>query len=154
MFAGRFPNKVATEKTFDLSVGERNSITRDALPYESLLLQKYDDGSVKVLSDVDLLFNQERLDRMSKNALLERINQAVQAGDSQLSEIKKNLSDEDLQKFIKSRYIQSLSELRQWTHYLTTTYAAELDKLKTAQVVDQPVVQPTSPTGAAPASTE
>lgn len=105
-------------------------ITRDRLPYEPLLIQDNGDGSRTYLSDVDLLFNQSRLDRMSLQALQARLDEAARSGDTGLSELRKNISDVDLQKFVKSRYIQSLSELRQWSHYLAEKYTSTAEGIK------------------------
>lgn len=128
----------------------RFAVTRDVLPYEPLLIEDLGD-SCKIVSDVSLLFNQQRLDRMSLQALTEKLNERVNAGDTGLSELRKNIKDEDLHKFVKSRYIQSLSELRQWSHYLMTNYKDEVGRIQAA-LEPQPVVNPTSPTGAAPAA--
>lgn len=149
MFKGRKTDKTATPcvpvvADFD----SRYSKVREHVPYEPLLVNEYPDGSFRVLSDVDLLFNQQRLDRMSLAALKQKLDESVQAGDNGLSELRKNIKDEDLQRFIKSRYIQSLSELRQWSSYLTSEYAKVVDSIRASQ---KPAVAPASPTGAAPA---
>lgn len=135
MFEGRIRNKKATPLCIkDCSIDVRHAVVRDRVPYEPLLTMDYPDGSCRFLSDVDLLFNQERLDRMSLAALKQKLDENISAGDNGLSEIRKNIKDEDLQKFIKSRYIQSLSELRQWSHYLTTQYANEVGNIRAAAV--------------------
>lgn len=126
------------------------AVVRDVLPYEPLLIEDL-GTSCKVVSDVSLLFNQQRLDRMSLQALTEKLNERVNAGDVGLSELRKNIKDEDLHLFVKSRYIQSLSELRQWSHYLMENYKDEVGRLR-ASLTPKPVVNSTSPTGAAPAA--
>ena len=130
----------------------RFAVARDVLPYEPLLIEDLGD-SCKIVSDVSLLFNQQRLDRMSLQSLVEKLNERVNAGDTGLSELRKNINDEDLHKFVKSRYIQSLSELRQWSHYLATNYKDEVGRLQ-ASMASKPAVNPTSPTGAAPAGND
>ena len=133
MFKGRITDKKATPLCVkDCSIDIRHAVVRDRVPYEPLLTVSYPDGSYRILSDVDLIFNQERLDRMSLAALQQKLDESVNAGDIGLSDIRKNIKDEDLQKFIKSRYIQSLSELRQWSHYLVTTYANEVASIRAA----------------------
>ena len=150
MFKGRFPEKTATPcLPVAVELDTRYSKVREHVPYEPLLVNDYSDGSFRVLSDVDLLFNQQRLDRMSLAALKQKLDESVQAGDNGLSAIRKNIKDEDLQKFIKSRYIQSLSELRQWSSYLSSEYVKVVDSIRASQ---KPAVAPTSPTGAAPAA--
>lgn len=136
MFKGRKPNKTATvpPKCTVEMMDMRVSVSRDSVPYEPLLTSVSKDGVVTYYTDVDLLFNQERLDRMSLAALKQKLDENISAGDTGLSEIRKNIKDEDLQKFVKSRYIQSLSELRQWSHYLTTQYANEVGNIRAAAV--------------------
>lgn len=149
MFKSRITDKTATPcVTVVDDLDARYSRQREHVPYEPLLVNEYPDGSFRILSDVDLLFNQQRLDRMSLAALKQKLDESVQSGDTGLSAIRKNIKDEDLQKFIKSRYIQSLSELRQWSSYLSSEYAKVVDSIRSSQ---KPVVAPTSPTGAAPA---
>lgn len=150
MFKGRLTDKTATPCVIGVAeLDARYSKVREHVPYEPLLVNEYPDGSYRVLSDVDLLFNQQRLDRMSLAALKQKLDESVQAGDNGLSAIRQNIKDEDLQKFIKSRYIQSLSELRQWSSYLSSEYAKVVDSIRASQ---KPVMSPTSPTGAAPAA--
>lgn len=121
MFRNRFPNS-RPKSQVKRSIDKRFSVTRDLVPYESLLVQDLGNGNCRYLSDVDLLFNQERLDRMSLQALQQKLNEQVHYGDNGLSELRKNIRDEDLHLFIKSRYIQSLSELRSWSGYLAERY--------------------------------
>ena len=121
MFKNRFPNS-RPKAHVRRSIDKRFSVTRDLVSYESLLVQDLGNGSCRYLSDVDLLFNQERLDRMSLQSLQQKLNEQVRYGDKGLSELRKNIKDEDLHKFIKSRYIQSLSELRSWSGYLAEQY--------------------------------
>lgn len=71
------------------------------------------------VSDVYLLLNQNRIDRQTKEALIEQINDAV--GSSGLAELRNKYSDEELCSFVKSRYIQSKSELHDYMKYLMYT---------------------------------
>lgn len=71
------------------------------------------------VSDVYLLLNQNRIDRQIKEALIEQINDAV--GSSGLAELRNKYSDEELCSFVKSRYIQSKSELHDYMKYLMYT---------------------------------
>lgn len=114
------------------------AVTRDVQTFEDMLVQTYDDGSQRYLSDISLLFNQQRLDRMTNNALNEWF-RSVARVDSQLDAIRKALPADAVGKFIKSRYIQSPSELRRWTNYLTTTYKAEYEAaLEAAKAAGDP----------------
>lgn len=156
MFTGRIPNKksevIGLPKEYQ-PVNIRFAQLRELLPYESLLIQDNGDGSFDYVSDVSLLFNQQRLDRMSLQALQAKFDEQVNAGNAGLSELRKHLSDADLQKFIKSRYIQSLSELQQWTNYLARTESNLVEAIK-SEVGKQAsqVVNSTAPTGSSPAA--
>ena len=85
------------------------AVTRDVQTFEDMLVQTYDDGSQRYLSDISLLFNQQRLDRMTNNALNEWF-RSVARVDSQLDAIRKALPADAVGKFIKSRYIHLTSE--------------------------------------------
>lgn len=128
----------------------RYAVTRDVQTFEDMLVFERPDGSQRYLSDITLLFNQQRLDRMTTNALSEWF-RSVARVDSQLDAIRKALPADAVGKFIKSRYIQSPSELRRWTNYLTTTYKAEYEAaLEAAKAVGDPV--PSDPASSDPAS--
>lgn len=113
----------------------RYAVTRDVQTFEDMLIFVRPDGAQRYLSDITLLFNQQRLDRMTNNALDEWF-RSVARVDSQIDAIRKALPADAVGKFIKSRYIQSPSELRRWTSYLTTTYKSEYEAaVKAAQAV-------------------
>lgn len=157
MDAIRCPYKNATVEQYSedfLPVNVRYAKVRERLPYEKLLVQDNGDGSSTLLSDVDLLFNQERLDRMSLQALQARLDEQVKAGNTGLSELRKNVSDADLHKFIKSRYIQSLSELQQWTNYLSRSEKGLVSSIRDSIAVKDTGLDanPAVPVGSAPAS--
>ena len=73
------------------------------------------DG-VAYRTDIYMLFNQRRLDRMSLSQLSDWLdNQAPTNG---LQQLRNKMSDFQLHQYIKSRYIQSPSELMAWSEYL------------------------------------
>ena len=125
---------------------------RDQLSYESLLICQRksphcDSFGVKFVSDVYLLLNQKRLDKMSLAALTEYFNQQPQT--SPLNNIRSKMSDKQLHMFVKSRYIQSLSELQSWYEYLDQNASQLVDEA--VSVVKMKEQQPASP-APAPAS--
>lgn len=132
----RYPNKKATLRKSIGLVDIRMRVLRDPLPYEELLRQDNGNGSCRIVSDVDLLFNQHRLDRMSKERLFEQLENSVCQGDSVLANLRKNVPDNMICQFVKSRYIQSLSELRSWSQYLMSTYNSEYAAAVAAQAAD------------------
>lgn len=56
----RKPNKQLTPARVRM-VDIKTSVYRSVLPYEDLYIRDNGNGSVTILSDVDLLFNQQRL---------------------------------------------------------------------------------------------
>lgn len=128
-------NKRHTVFSSHLFKNTRYAVTRDVQVFEDMLVQTYDDGSQRYLSDISLLFNQQRLDRMTNNALDDWF-RSVARVDSQLDAIRKALPVDAIGKFIKSRYIQSPSELRRWTNYLATTYKSEYEAALAAAKTD------------------
>lgn len=97
---------------------------------DSFLVQKHEsvaDGvpSIRVTSDIYMLFNQQRLDRMSREAVISHFNDMV-VNNPQLTALKSKLTDDQLISLVKSRYIQQPSELLAWSMYLNTLADAEL----------------------------
>ena len=102
--------------------------------------------AVAFRTDVYMLFNQDRLDRMTQSQLSTWLdNQAPTDG---LISLRNQLSDSQLHQFIKSRYIQSPSELKAWSAYLESEYGSELSKLQPAD----PASADPAPADPAPAS--
>lgn len=75
---------------------------------------------VTLTSDICMLFNQQRLDRMSKDRLLAYF-ENLAVTDPKMSELRSKLSDDQLCSFVKSRFIQSPSELMAWSQYLMSS---------------------------------
>lgn len=76
---------------------------------------------MKVQTDVYMLFNQQRLDKMTTEALINYLSNYT-AHDDGLAAIRNKLTDAQLSQFVKSRYIQSPSELKAWSSYLMSNY--------------------------------
>lgn len=75
---------------------------------------------VTLTSDIYMLFNQQRLDRMSKDRLLAYF-ENLSVTDPKMRELRSKLSDDQLCSFVKSRFIQSPSELMAWSQYLMSS---------------------------------
>lgn len=75
---------------------------------------------VTLTSDIYMFFNQQRLDRMSKDRLLAYF-ENLSVTDPKMSELRSKLSDDQLCSFVKSRFIQSPSELMAWSQYLMSS---------------------------------
>lgn len=108
------------EPLFDVTL--RKAVTDDDVPLR-----------VRV-NDIYLLFNQSRLSLVGKdsvNAWLDSLRASTP--------VSPKLSDDDLINLVKSRHIQSMSELMAYSHYLTDNYA---DKLKAYLSASEPAPEP------------
>ena len=88
------------------------------VPVQDKLMQlstvEMKDGSIVVSSDITLIFNQQRLEnKLTANELREYIQRYTPNRSAYTAQ----LDDDTLLSTLKSRHIQSLSELRAWTEY-------------------------------------
>lgn len=93
------------------------------VPVQDKLMQlstmKLKDGSIVVSSDITLIFNQQRLEnKISANELREYIQRYT----PNKSVYTAQLDDDTLLSTLKSRHIQSLSEMRAWAEYCMESY--------------------------------
>lgn len=82
-----------------------------------------------------MLFNQERLDRLGPAAVQQWLKSLENAGNNALSELKAKCKDVDLLQLVKSRHLQSPSELESWINHLNERQ--ELFNKEVAQIVAQ-----------------
>jgi hypothetical protein len=97
-----------------------------------VVLSSYVDetGVYHYLNDISLLFNQQRLDnRLSATELREMFNRYSPNKSRYLAQ----LDDDTLLSTLKSRHIQSLSEIKSWTEYCIENF----DDLLKAQQAKQ-----------------
>lgn len=73
--------------------------------------------SVRITSDIYMLFNQQRLDRMTREAVINHFNDMV-IKDSSLQNLRDKMTDDQLISIVKSRYMQAPSELLAWSRWL------------------------------------
>lgn len=93
------------------------------------------EDSNTLTSDIAMLFNQQRLDRCSKDSLLEYFN-TLSRNNSAFSELRSKLNDDQLISIVKSRYIQSPSELLAYSESLVHQYGVEIASLAQHVTVD------------------
>lgn len=72
------------------------------------------DGSIVVSSDISLIFNQQRLEN---KITASELREYIQRYTPNKSVYTAQLDDDVLLSTLKSRHIQSLSEMRAWTEY-------------------------------------
>lgn len=93
------------------------------VPVQDKLMQlstfKDENGSITVSTDISLIFNQQRLEnRLTASELREYIQRYT----PNRSVYTAQLDDETLLNTLKSRHIQSLSEMRAWAEYCMENY--------------------------------
>lgn len=101
-----------------------------------------DVPSVTLTSDITMLFNQQRLDKLSQIALVQKFDSMSKVNDA-LNQVRSKMTDEQLAQFVKSRYIQSPSELISWTNYLSANYDSVSAEMQ--QIIDSQTSQSSAP---------
>lgn len=77
------------------------------------------DGSIVVSTDITLIFNQQRLEN---KLTASELREYIQRYTPNRSVYTAQLDDETLLNTLKSRHIQSLSEMRAWAEYCMENY--------------------------------
>ena len=127
------------------------------VPVQDKLMQlstvKYEDGSITVSTDISLIFNQQRLE--SKLTASE-LREYIQRYTPNRSVYTAQLDDDTLLNTLKSRHIQSLSEMRSWVEYCMENYdslikdAEEKARLAAEQAASEQVAAGASSASATP----
>lgn len=126
----------------------RQSEFLEQSPVNEFMFQEYEIGgekSVRCSSDIYMLFNQQRLDRMSKERLVAHF-EKLSVNEPKMRELRSKLSDEQLCSFVKSRFIQSPSELMAWSQYLMSSQDEMIAAAAAEKQVDQPAPYQVDPT--------
>lgn len=93
------------------------------VPVQDKLMQlatfKDKDGSITVTTDISLIFNQQRLEN---KLTATELREFIQRYTPNKSVYTAQLDDETLLNTLKSRHIQSLSEMRSWAEYCMENY--------------------------------
>lgn len=151
----RKPKCENTRKMVRCSRDMKLSAFRAPSMIDSFMFQKHKsvaDGvdSIRVTSDIYMLFNQQRLDRMTREALINHFDN-MQVQSPALKTLRSKLSDDQLISLVKSRYIQQPSELLQWSMYLNSladeqiqTIAAQLQQQRADVSSDSSTVSSSS----------
>lgn len=108
-----------------------------------------DVSCVRVCNDISLLFNQQRLESLGREGIKQFLDSLTPKSPS-LASLRSKISDADLLKVCKSRYIQSPSELLAWSSYLDSSLSEIQQEIVDNSTVE---VEPPAPAPApAPAS--
>ena len=93
------------------------------VPVQDKLMQlstvKCKDGSITVSTDISLIFDQQRLEN---KLTASELREYIQRYTPNKSVYTAQLDDETLLNTLKSRHVQSLSEMRAWAEYCMENY--------------------------------
>ena len=93
------------------------------VPVQDKLMQlstfKNKDGSISISTDISLVFNQQRL---GNKLTASELREYIQRYSPNKSVYTAQLDDETLLNTLKSRHVQSLSEMRSWAEYCMENY--------------------------------
>lgn len=98
-------------------------IAHTKVPVQDKLMQlatvENKDGSITISNDITLIFNQQRLEN---KLTASELREYIQRYTPNRSVYTAQLDDETLLNTLKSRHIQSLSEMRAWAEYCMENY--------------------------------
>lgn len=98
-------------------------VAHTKVPVQDVLMQlatvENKDGSITVSNDISLIFNQQRLEN---KLTASELREYIQRYTPNRSVYTAQLDDETLLSTLKSRHIQSLSEMRAWAEYCMENY--------------------------------
>lgn len=117
-------------------------------PVNEFCFERLDKNGTEVVtltSDIYMLFNQQRLDRMSKDRLLAYF-ENLSVNEPKMCELRSKLTDDQLCSFVKSRFIQSPSELMAWSQYLMSSQDEMMAAAAAEQQTEQPAKYEVDPT--------
>lgn len=100
---------------------------------------------VTLTSDIYMLFNQQRLDKMTKDRLLAYF-ENLSVNEPKMRELRSKLTDDQLCSFVKSRFIQSPSELMAWSQYLMSSQDEMIAAAAAEKQAEQPAPYEVNPT--------
>lgn len=93
------------------------------VPVQDKLMQlstvQGEDGSITISTDISLIFNQQRLEN---KLTASELREYIQRYTPNKSVYTAQLDDDTLLSTLKSRHIQSLSEMRAWAEYCMENY--------------------------------
>lgn len=119
------------DHTFNGSFDIKNT----KVPVQDKLMQlstvKDKDGSITISTDISLIFNQQRLEN---KLTASELREYIQRYTPNKSVYTAQLDDETLLNTLKSRHIQSLSEMRSWTEYCMENFDSLIKEAEEARV--------------------
>lgn len=134
-------------------------VSHTKVPVQDKLMQlstvENKDGSITVSTDISLIFNQQRLEN---KLTASELREYIQRYTPNRSVYTAQLDDETLLNTLKSRHIQSLSEMRAWAEYCMENYDSLIkeaeEKARVAAEEEASVAQAASVESSASATPE
>ena len=127
----------------DATIG--NTEVVETRPIDSLNVIECEDGSIRIVSDVTLLFNMERLQETLGEDNIRSLIRAMQTNPKS-PYADSTFTDDQLLQYVKSRYIQHPSEIRAWMETLVDeadlvksdyeNLVSEIQASQSAQVIE------------------
>ena len=114
---------VKTEFNFNSSFGIESFQVRQPSLVDSFYVEHHDSndsfgGSTAIVNPLRMLMNQERLSRLGPQAVEMWLKTMRESGSSNVQQILKKCSDEDLLKMVKPREVQAPCELENYLQML------------------------------------
>lgn len=103
-------------------------IVAQVSPVSQVLIETYENGDPQLRSDIHLLLHQEKLAQLGDRVVASYLD-SMQPG-SHPSIYPDGVTDGQIMQTIKSKYIQSPSELSGWMDHLKELAISELDKVQ------------------------
>lgn len=133
-------------------------VAHTKVPVQDKLMQlstfKGKDGSITISTDISLIFNQQRLEN---KLTASELREYIQRYTPNRSVYTAQLDDETLLSTLKSRHIQSLSEMRAWAEYCMENYDSlikEAEEKARLAAEEKAAAEPSAGSSAAPATSE
>ena len=126
-----------------------NTVVPSIRPIDTLLRRENEDGSYRIVSDVTLLFNEDRIINEDNLRNLVRSMQTNPASPY----VDSGLTDEQMMETVKSRYLQSPSEVRAWLETLVdkadvvrSNYETMVEEARAAEIAKAAAASETAKT--------
>ena len=103
-------------------------IVAQVSPVSQVLIETYENGDPQLRSDIHLLLHQEKLAQLGDRVAASYLDSMQPSSHPSL--FPDGVTDEQIMQTIKSKYIQSPSELSSWLQHLQDVALSEINKVK------------------------
>lgn len=128
--------------SFNLRANKQCVVLREKTPvdefYTEEVVTRNGSSAIRVVDPIYVVFNQERIKHLGDTAIAAWLESMIRQKDSSVAKLKSQVSDQDLIRTIKSRYLQTPSELRAWAEYCAANLDDFNDQVRAAIEEDLP----------------